>query len=177
MTDGSIPLPIGLDGTRHRDLTGRRASRWRRAVMSALCAIAVLALLDTFGQCSSVTVVRSPSATLLVDSPSRVRGGLVLTSEIVVTTTRGLADARVFLGRGWFQGMSVNTIEPSPRTESSDGEWLIFGVGRIRAGHAYHLWLSLQTNPTNVGGHNQDVALYDGRVLVATAHRSFFVFP
>jgi hypothetical protein len=142
-----------------------------------MCAVCVLALLGAFGQCSSATVVRAPSATLSVDSPARVRGGLVVTSEIVVTTTRGLANARIFLGRGWFQGMSVNTIEPSPRAESSDGRWLIFGVGRIRAGHAYRLWLSVQTNPTNVGGHDQDVALYDGRVLVAKAHRSFFVFP
>jgi hypothetical protein len=178
VNEDSIPVPIGLDGGRHRDLAGRRDPAWgRRAVISALSAIVVFALLNGFGQCTSLTVVRSPSATLTVDGPASVRGGLVFTSEIVVSATQPLANARIFLARGWFQGMSVNTIEPAPTAESSDGAWLIVRAGRIRTGHPYHLWLSLQTNPTNVGGHRQDVALYDGNVPVATARRSLFVFP
>ena len=63
-------------------------------MISVLSAIVVFALLNGFGQCTSVTVVRSQSATLTVNAPARVRGGLVFTSEIVVTATSALANAR-----------------------------------------------------------------------------------
>ena len=101
----------------------------------------------------------------------------MFTSEIVITPAVRLRDARVFLARGWFQGMSVNTIEPSPAEETSDGPWVIFSFGPLPPGRDFHLWLSLQTNPTNVGAHSQDVALYDGPTPVATIHRNLFVFP
>jgi hypothetical protein len=137
----------------------------------------MLALFDTFGQCSRTTFERGAAATLSVNGPTRLRGGLIFTSEVVIRPTRTLRNARVFLGRGWFQGMSVNTIEPSPVGEFSAGPWVIFSFGSLQAGRPFHLWLSLQANPTNVGRHEQDVALYDGPVPVATVHRSLFVFP
>ncbi len=145
--------------------------------MLTLAAIVALAVFDVFGQCSKTDVQRGASATLAVDAPNRLRGGLVFTSEIVITPSAGLRNARVFLARGWFQGMSVNTIEPSPVGETSAGPWVILSFGPLHPGRSFHLWLSLQTNPTNVGAHDQDVSLYDGPTLVAAIHRNLFVFP
>jgi hypothetical protein len=145
--------------------------------VAALAAISLLALFDTFGQCSRTTLEQGATATLSLQAPTRLRGGLVFTPEIVVMPTTDLRNGRIFLGRGWFQGMSVNTIEPSPSGEFSSGPWVILSFGPMQAGRAFHLWLSLQVNPTNVGSHGLDVALYDGPVPIASVHRSLFVFP
>ncbi len=171
-------FPIGISGPRHLLLSGRAGLIWwRRTIVGILALVSLLGLAGIFGQCSSATLASGHGATVSVDSPPRVRGGIVLTSEVIVTTDHTVGDLRIFLARGWFQGMSVNTIEPSPTAESSNGPWVIFGFGRLLAGHQFHLWLSLQTNPTNVGGHTQDVQVWDGSTFLVAAHRSFFVFP
>jgi hypothetical protein len=145
--------------------------------VAILAAISILGLFNVFGQCSRTTVDHAATATLSVDGPTRVRGGLVFTSEVVFTAEVPISNARIFLARGWFQGMSVNTIEPSPVTQSSNGPWIVLAFGRMPAHRQFHLWLSLQTNPTNVGSHDQTVALYDGAASIALVHRSLFVFP
>jgi hypothetical protein len=171
-------FPAGIDGSRHRDLVGLRSSdHWRRIIVGIAGAITMLALLDAFGQCARTTVARASAASLRLDGPSRVRGGLVYTSEIVITPSRTLGDARVWLARGWFEGMSVNTIEPSPTSEASRGPWIVFGLGRLLAGRPYRLWLSLQTNPTTVGRRTQDVRLSDGSTPIIMVRRTLFVFP
>jgi hypothetical protein len=173
-----VDAPVGLDRARHQDLAGRgHHVWWRRAVLVAVAAVPVLGLLNVFGQRAAVDSVSAPAASLLVNSPAHVRGGLMFTTEIVITPRQQLHDARLYLADGWFEGMTVNGIAPQPSSETAQGPWQIWDFGKIPAGVAYHVWISWQANPTNVGRHPQDVALYDGGVRLMTIHRALMVFP
>ena len=78
--------PVGIDRARHQDLTGRNRHVWgRRAVLAVVAAVPVLGLLNVFGQHATPVTYQSPAASLLINSPARVRGGLVFTTEIVIT--------------------------------------------------------------------------------------------
>jgi hypothetical protein len=170
--------PIGIDRGRHQDLSGRsRHVWWRRAALILIAAVPVLGLLNVFGQRASVDSSQSPAASLLVNSPAHLRGGLVFTTEIVITAHEPLHDARLFLDSGWFEGMTTNGIAPQPSTESAQGRWQVWDFGPIPAGTAYRVWISWQANPTNVGRHSQSVALYNGGTRLMTIHRAVMVYP
>lgn len=171
-------IPVGIDRDRHQNLTGRgHHVWWRRVALVVFAAIPVLALLDVFGQGASFARAQSPAASLLVNSPAHIRGGLIFTTEIVITPRQQLHDAQLYLGNGWFEGMTVNGVAPQPSNESAQGPWQVWDFGKIPAGEAYRVWISWQTNPTNLGRHSQDVALYDGGTQLMTVHRAVTVFP
>ena len=106
-----------------------------------------------------------------------MRGGLVFTTEIVITPHQSLQDARLYLDNGWFAGMTLNGIAPQPSSESAQGRWQVWDFGKVPAGVAYRVWVSWQTNPTTVGRRSQDIALYDGGTELMTVHRALTVFP
>jgi hypothetical protein len=173
-----IEVPVGIERARHRDLSGRNYHVWlRRAVLAAVAAVPVLGLLNVFGQHATPVSYRNPAAALVINSPAHVRGGLVFTTEIVITPRHQLHDARLYLDNGWFEAMALNGIAPQPSTESAQGRWQVWDFGRIPAATAYHVWISWQTNPTNIGRHSQTVALYDGGTLLMTAQHTLTVFP
>ena len=171
-------VPVGIDRARHQDLSGRnRHVWWRRAVLVVVAAVPVLGLLNVFGQHAEPVSYSSPAASLLINSPARVRGGLVFTTEIVITPHQQLHDARLYLDNGWFEAMSLNGVAPQPSTEDAQGRWQVWDFGQIPAATAFHVWISWQTNPTNVGRHPQTVALYDGGTYLMTADHALTVFP
>ena len=129
------------------------------------------------GSAQRPSVTRASAASLLVDAPARVRGGLIFTTEIAITPHQQLNDTRLYLGDGWFEGMSLNGVEPQPSTESSRGGWQVWDYGRIAAGVTFRIWISWQANPTNVGRHSQDIALYDGGTQLMIIQRALTVFP
>jgi hypothetical protein len=47
----------------------------------------------------------------------------------------------------------------------------------LSAGETLEVWTDWQVNPTNVGEHGENVALFNGDAPIASAHRSLFVFP
>jgi hypothetical protein len=170
--------PVGIDRARHQDLTGRNHHVWeRRAALSVIAAIPVLALFNVFGQHAAPVTYQSRAATLVIDSPAHVRGGLVVTTDIVITPHQQLHAARLFLSNGWFQGMTLNGITPQPSSESAQGNWQVWDFGKIPASTAFHVWISWQTNPTNIGQHSQAVALYDGGTQLMTVQHTLTVFP
>jgi hypothetical protein len=170
--------PVGIDRARHQDLTGRNHHVWwRRAALLIIATVPVLGLLNVFGQHATPVSYQSPAASLLINSPSHVRGGLVFTTEIVITPHRQLHDARLYLDNGWFEAMSLNGVAPQPSTEYAQGRWQVWAFGKIPAATAFHVWISWQTNPTNLGRHSQAVALYDGGTQLMTADRILTVFP
>jgi hypothetical protein len=173
-----MDAPVGIDRARHQDLAGRGHHVWqRRAALVVIAVIPLLGLLNVFGQHPVFDSVQSPAASMLINSPAHVRGGLVFTTVIVITPRRQLQDARLYLDDGWFEGMTLNGIAPQPSSESAQGRWQVWDFGKIPAGVAYRVWISWQTNPTNVGRHAQDVALYDGGTQIMTVHRALTVFP
>ena len=63
---------------------------------------------------------------------------------------------------GWLEGITLNTVEPSPVGEASRDGKIALDLGHVRAGTEYVLFLHFQVNPTNVGRRSQDVELHDG---------------
>jgi hypothetical protein len=170
--------PLGIDSARHQDLVGRnRHVWWRRGGLVIFAVIPVLALFDVFGQRTVMTGTQRPTASLLVNSPAHVRGGLVATTEIVISTRRPAKDARLFLDAGWFEGVTLNGITPQPSSESAQGRWQVWDFGQIPAGRTFRVWISWSANPTGIGRHSQDVALYDRGTRLMTIHRTLTVFP
>ena len=173
-----VKVPVGIDRARHQDLTGRNWHVWgRRAALAVIAAVPVLGLLNVFGQHATPVTYQSPAASLLINSPVHLRGGLVFTTEIVITPRQQLGDARLYLDNGWFQAMTLNGIAPQPSTESAQGHWQVWDFGKIPANTAFHVWISWQTNPTNLGRHSQALALYDGGTQLMTAQHTVTVFP
>ena len=174
MAEGLIGIKVG----RHRDLRGREKAPWaRRVVLAALAIIPLAALFDVFGQGATVRVADSSAATLTVNAPDHVRGGLMFTTTFTVRARQPLSDARILLERGWFEGMTFNGIAPQPSSESSHGDWTEFDFGHIDEGQTFSVWMSWQVNPTNVGRHAGDVALYDGDRRLALLSRTVTIAP
>jgi hypothetical protein len=72
----------------------------------------------------------------------------------------------------------MNTIEPSPVSETSDNGRLSFELGPIKAGHSYILFMQFQVNPTNVAwNREQTVWLNDGTTRLLTFSRGLTIFP
>jgi hypothetical protein len=140
-------------------------------------AVPVLALLDVFGQGAIVDGASAPIASMSVNSPAHVRGGLIFTTQITVRTHAAIHDMQLSFDRGWFQGMTFNGVAPQPSNESSEDGRVVYDYGPVPAGSTYRIWVSWQTNPTNVGRHPQDVTLADGQQTLLTVRRTITVFP
>ena len=173
-------VPDTLVLKRHRDLDGMfRGAIWvRRAVLTVLTAFCVLALLNVFGQRPSTARAETAAATLSLYAPTALRGGDFMQARFHITAKRDLKKAILKLDPGWAEGMSMNTVEPSPLGEASDNGRLSFELGHIPAGQSFILFMQFQVNPTNVAWHRpQNVELDDGNAVVARIHRTITVFP
>jgi hypothetical protein len=171
-----IPDTIVLK--RDRDLVGRQNEIWvRRGLFALLCLVPVLALLNLFGQHPGTSTAAGAAARLQVYAPARVRGGLLFEARFHVTALRELKRATLVLSSGWLEGMTVNTIEPSPTKESSVNGNLSLSLGDIPRGQSFLLFIQFQVNPITVGHRQQTVQLYDGNQKLLELHRTITVFP
>jgi hypothetical protein len=163
---------------RDRDLAGRAWEIWvRRGLFALLPLISLLALVNLFGQRPSTTTVSTEAARLKLYAPARVRSGLLYQARFRITAVRELKKATLVLHPGWLEGMTVNTIEPSPVNEGSSQGRLVFELGHIPAGGSHLLFLDFQVNPTNVGHRRQTVELLDGDQKLLEIRRTITVFP
>jgi hypothetical protein len=163
---------------RDRDLVGRAWEIWvRRSLFALVVVVVVLALANVFGQRPQTQVAQSAPASLRLYAPTRVRSGLLWEARFHVTAERDLKKAMLVLGPGWLEGMTMNTVEPSPIGEASANGKLAFTLGHVPATKSFLLFLQFQTNPTNVGRRAQTVWLYDGTRRLLTLHRTITVFP
>ena len=174
-------VPDSLTLKRHRDLDGiYRSGIWiRRTAIGALALLCLLALVNGLGQTASSSRIVFPGGALRVTAPSALRGGDLWSAVFTVTATSRIRHAVIVLDPGWASGMAINTIEPSPVSETSrDGGRLAFALGPIGAGHSYTLFMQFQVNPTTVAwARRQDVELEDGTTLLARLDRSIRIFP
>ena len=173
-----VDAPEGLSLRRHRDLIGRErrpVARW--TLLSLLGLLCLLGLANIFGQRPQTRVVQGPAASLKVYSPERVRSGLYFESRFHIHALRELKEATLVLDPGWLEGMTLNTVEPSPIGEASRDGRLALELGHIPAGDDHLFFLQFQVNPTNVGHRSQDVQLYDGDELLLTIDRSVTIYP
>jgi hypothetical protein len=170
--------PDTLTLKRNRDLEGWWSWVWlRRAVFMLLLVIPLLAAFNVFGQKPHSTTVTSPTATLTLIAPERLRGGLLWSAQFRIKALQDVKQARLVLDPGWAEGMAINTIEPSPVGEASSDGKLSLDLGHIPAGQQYAFFMQFQVNPTNVGRHDQQVQLFDGDTRLLSIDRAITIYP
>jgi hypothetical protein len=170
--------PKSLDRTLDLELRGRgRHTVYRRLGLAILGLIVVAALLDVFGQETTATVAAGHEATLRVEAPPRLRGGLLFQVRFEIEAKRRLAKPKLVLSPGWLDSMTLNTVAPTPLSENSGADGLTMSFEELPAGHELIVWTDWQVNPTNVGRRGEDVTLLDGSTQIATVNRTVTVFP
>jgi hypothetical protein len=172
-------VPDAIVLKRDRDLAGRQGDIWvRRALLSLVVAVPVIALFNVFGQRPDTHLLVGPAASLKIYAPSKLRGGLLYEGRFHITARQDIKDAYLVLGPGWAEGMSINTIEPSPMSEASNAGRISLELGHIPAGQSYILFMQFQVNPTNVAfGRKQTVWLLDDKTRLLTFSREINIYP
>jgi hypothetical protein len=174
---GTARTPDYIDLERHRDDRHlvERATRW--LVVAVLAAVAVAGLANVFGQHQVVLVADSDAASLRVSAPGALRSGLIYQGRFEVDAHAPLRRPTLVLARGWWDAMSVNSVEPQPtRSRSSDGH-VAMEFAPVAAGRSFTVYVYLQANPTTAGRRDQSVELRDGDRTIASIDRSVNVFP
>lgn len=160
------------------DPRGEIVGLWaRRSVMTIFAVIAVLGLLDVFGQGTTRTTARTPAAEVHVTAPGAVRGGLFFQSRVDIVARRAIAHPRLVLDEGWIEGMQVNSIEPNPVGEASRDGRLVLSYDAIDAGERLVVWLEFEVNPTNAGHRSYGLELDDADRKIAAVARHMTIFP
>ena len=160
------------------DPRGEIVGLWaRRAVLTIFAAIAVLGLLDVFGQGTTRTAASTPAAVVRVSAPAAVRGGLFFQSRVEVRARRAIAHPRLVLDEGWIEGMQVNSIEPAPVGEASRDGRIVLSYDALEAGDVLRVWFQFEVNPTNVGHRSYAVELDDSERPVARLAPSITALP
>ncbi|MEA2149734.1 MAG: hypothetical protein QOD69_1564 [Solirubrobacteraceae bacterium] len=168
----------GLDLARARDLRGRAFHPWVRRGLVALIAVPVgLGLAGVLGQETVTRSAASPRARLELNAPTALRGGLMWRARITVRARDTIDFPRLVLAGGYANGMQVNTIEPSPASESSRGPQLVLSYDKLRAGDVLVVYLQFQTDPTTTGRQDATVALDDETRPLARVAHTIRVFP
>jgi hypothetical protein len=171
-------VPDRIDLSVHRDLRGLAFQRpVRYALLGLLAAFLVLGLFNVFGQHAGTHTARSPQADLELSAPSHLRGGLLYQARFTLRAHTALAHAVLQLGPGWTEEQTINTIEPSPLSQTSRNGSLALTLGAVPAGQHYTLYVDFQVNPVNVGRRSADVILYDGNKRLLTIRRTITIFP
>jgi hypothetical protein len=170
--------PDGIVLARHRDLKGRGWHPWvRRGLVALVVLVLVLALFGFVGQSTSTSRAETAAATLTVDAPDAVRGGLLYQARFTIVARQELKQATLVLNEKWIDGLTVNTIEPSPVGEASRDGKLALELGHLAAGARYVLFVDYQVNPTTVGSRTLKADLDDGEQPVVSLTRQLRIWP
>lgn len=170
--------PDQLTLARHRDLGGRAHRPYIRwALLSLVGLLVLLGLLNAFGQRPQTDTASAAGVELEVYSPQRLRSGLFFMSRFTIRAQREVEAATLVLDPGWLEGITLNSLVPSPVGEANRDGKVALDLGRVRAGTTHTFFLHFQVNPTEIGRRSQDVALYDGETPILEIDRSITIFP
>lgn len=171
--------PDQLTLSRHRDLKGRENRPYVRWTILTLIGLFLLAgLANVFGQQPETrTVAGGQGVELEVYSPERLRSGLFFMSRFTIRAEEEVEAATLVLDPGWLEGITLNSLVPSPVGEASRDGKIAFDLGRVRAGTEHVFFLHFQVNPTEVGRRPQDVRLFDGETELLHVDRTVTIFP
>ena len=174
---GSARTPDYITLKQHRDRAGT-AERWVRwVVVAAIVGFLAAGLADVFGQRPSTSTAEGPAATLQVEAPKSVRGGLLFQGRVEVRAQEPIEKPTLVLAPGWFDGLTVNTVQPEPSFTVSEHGGVAFHFPRLDAGRTLTVYYEFQVNPTTVGRRSQNVALRDGPRPLVAVDRSVTIFP
>jgi hypothetical protein len=173
-SEGVVPDPF--DDT--QDDRGQRVGlAARRVVMTLFAVVALLGLTGVFGQPQRSSGATGETATLRLQAPETVRGGLFFQARVDVETTSAISQPRLVLDEGWTEGLQVNSIEPAPESESSRDGRLELSFPDVAAGERLRIWFQFEVNPTNVGRRSFAIELDDATRPLARIDRTLTVLP
>jgi hypothetical protein len=171
-------LPDYLERSDHVDLHDRNVEPWfRRAGMLVLLGICALGLANVFGQHTHVLSVDSSAAKLTVETPGAARGGLIYQSIFTIEAHESLAEPTLQLEPGWFDGLTINTVQPDAVEWGQLDERNTLKLPAIEPGEKFVLRLQYQVNPTVLGRRSQEVALMDGDAELVRLDHAQTIFP
>ena len=171
-------MPDQLTLARHRDLEGREHRPFVRWALLALIGVLVLlGLLNAFGQRPHTDTASADGVELEVYSPQRLRSGLFFMSRFTIRAQREVEAATLVLDPGWLEGITLNSLVPSPVGEANRDGKIALDLGHVPAGTKHVFFLQFQVNPTEVGRRAQDVALFDGETPLLEVDRTVTIFP
>jgi hypothetical protein len=148
--------------TLNREPTGVTVGLWvRRAILTLLGLLVLLALLNRYGQRPATSVARGPVATMRLSAPARIRGGLFFQSRLDIRAARAIDHPRIVLEDGWLEGMQVNSIEPAPVGEATREGRVVLSYDALKPGDVLRVWFQFEVDPTNVGRRSYAVELDD----------------
>ena len=170
--------PDQLTLARHRDLEGRERRPYVRWVLLSLIALfLVLGLLNVFGQRPHTDTVSGGGAELEVYSPEHLRSGLFFMARFTIRAQEEIEAATLVLDPGWLEGITLNTLEPSPIGEANRNGKIALDLGRVPAGTKHVFFLHFQVNPTEIGRRSQNVELHDGETRLLHIDRDVTIYP
>lgn len=171
-------MPELFEEVAERSQRGVVLGLWARRAVLTLFLVAVLAvLLGAIGQESSDSRTATAGATLHLDAPRVIRGGLLVQARIEVRARQAIDQPTLLLSDGWIDGVQVNTIEPQPANESSQDGRVALSYDKLDAGGRLVVWFQFQVDPTAVGRRDMSVSLLDGDRLVARVDRHQTILP
>ena len=156
----------------------RWADRFRVVVTTVLVIFIVLALLNVFGQRPSTASATASGVTLRVDTPSTLRGGLIYQTRVDISTQRPIARPVITLDGGWLDGMTLNSVQPGPASQSSGHGGATFQYAPLRAGQTLTVWFEWSVNPTHVQWRDpRTITVGDGGTQLVSETSTMTVFP
>jgi hypothetical protein len=171
-------LPQFLDRKTHVELYRRNVEPYFRwAILAVFAALSILGLLNVFGQRTNEVSADAAAAKLTVSAPRAARGGLIYEASFRIDAHSALAKPTLVLDPGWFDGLTINTVEPDAVTWGQKNGRNTVELPPIGAGDHFVLRLQYQVNPTLIGHHTQNLELTDGDAQILTLHRSQIFFP
>lgn len=171
-------LPDFLNRPQHVDLEARSPEPWlRRLALLVLAGVIAAALANVFGQNVEEKAVEAPAASLTVRAPDALRGGLIYQAAFRIDARRELKQPALVLDPGWFEGMTLNSVNPEPVGWAQRDGRNVLVFGRIPAGAHLVVRLQFQVNPTSWGRRDENVVLEDGEEHVASLAHAVRIYP
>ena len=175
---GVAALPEYLDRSAHVDLHDRNVEPWfRRAGLLVLLAVCALGLANVFGQHTHVLAADSTAARLTVEAPGAARGGLIYQASFRIEAHQDLAEPTLVLDPGWFDGLTINTVEPDAVEWGHRDGRNTLTLPALNGGERFVLRLQYQVNPTVLGRRDQNVVLEDAGTTLVTIRHAQTIFP
>ena len=141
-------VPDQLTLKRHRDLVGRERRPYIRWLLLALIGLVLLlGLANVFGQKPHTDTAAADGVELEVYSPEHLRSGLFFMSRFTIRAERELEAATLLLDPGWLEGITLNTLVPSPVGEANRDGRIAFDLGRVPRRHRARLLPPLPGQP------------------------------
>ncbi len=173
-----MSTPDELTLERHRDLAGRERRPYVRWILLGLLGLLLLlGLLNVFGQRPQTNTATASGVELEVYSPHRLRSGLFFMSRFTNRAEQEIEAATLVLDSGWLEGITLNTLVPSPVGEANRDGRIALDLGRVPADTKHVFFLHFQVNPTEIGRREQDVELHDGDSRLLHIDRTVTIFP